>query len=135
MANKIVKIGLPCSPSKRTGSKILKGFKVLITYGVAHKTYYAFEKRMNKGLWVLSLINGYNVEINPLFVVECEEVKLVVNEYNVKGHPGYTAYKTITEYYFLHLNEDLENIDSCLFDRDNDIKLESRLVLTEKIKL
>ena len=135
MANKIINIGLPCDPCKRTGSKTLKGFRILITYGVAHKTYYAFEKRMNKGLWVLSLINGYNIEINPNFLVECEEIKLVVNEYNVKGHPAYTAYKSVTQHYFLHLNEDLKNVDNYLFRRHNDVELEDRLVLTERIKL
>ena len=135
MANKIINIGLPCTPSKRTSSKTIEGFRVFITYGGGmgggNKTYYATKLNSVGWCWKLTLIDGYVIEVNPKFVVECEDCKIVINEYSFDNIPYYKDCNGITQYYFLHLNEDAKNLDI----RGNDIKLSDRLVLTETKKV
>lgn len=116
----IVKIGLPCTPSKNISHDEFKCKRILVTYGGgmggANKKYYA-TKVVTGAFWGLTLIDGNKVEVNPDFIVDIEEIRVVklVTDItawsNHANHGEKKVKKSIkTEYFVLEYGEEAQII-------------------------
>ena len=115
-------VGLPCSPSKIIGQKVIKAKRILITYGGgmggANKTYYfTKQKKLADGLLQLTLVDGKKVEVNPFFIVDKNDCKILQLKTDITAHCNYhsntlgTKSKIETEYIYLDENETFTMVD------------------------
>ncbi len=124
---KVIEIGAPRSPSKHMETTTGTITKLLVTYGGGmggvNKTYYATKIKKTEGLWCLSLIEGYDIEINPHYLVEKECGKYAKIVYDITDHANYNnrvCNKSISiEYFFLHSNEEVKIIKEYSSRQDN----------------
>jgi hypothetical protein len=110
-----LKIGLPCSPSKRISVETIKATEILVSYGGGlggtSKTYYFTEKNSD----TYTLVNGEVIRLNSNFIVMEKPIVLVKQITDTTNHSNYrsTKYKKtiLTEYYKLKYEQDFEILD------------------------
>ena len=111
--NKVLEIGKAMSPSHFVGKGELKKMKrILVSYGGgmggANKTYYTekiHKEQAVNGTWNIVDIHGNMIELNPRFIVEVVETKVLILKTDITEHASYNSKtcksKILTEYFDL----------------------------------
>lgn len=111
--SKVLEIGLACSPAHFIGKGVVKNMKrVLISYGGgmggANRTYYTekvHKEQAVNGTWNIVDIDGNSREINPRFIVEIVETKVLILKTDTTQHTNYHKKtcdkKTLIEFFDL----------------------------------
>ena len=94
MAKEKLTFGLSCSPSEITDTQELSVTEFLVSYGGgmggANQTHYALDYKTNDDkFYVLELLNGNQIKINPRFVVSMQDKKVLRIENDVTAHTNY----------------------------------------------
>jgi hypothetical protein len=120
-----IEIGKSCSPSKIVSKEQIKCQRVLVSYGGgmggANKSYYATKiqkEQALQGRWILKLLDGRTIDVNPSFIVENEEINVVKIVSDITEHLNFNKSKekcvgkTLeTEYICLNVNEEAVFVD------------------------
>lgn len=137
MANQKLTFGLSCSPSEITDTQELAATKFLVSYGGgmggANQTHYALDYKTNDKFYVLELLNGNQIKINPRFIVSMQDKKVLRIENDVTAHSNYrekNCEKYIIVNYYAMDDTDTYTIDKNQFDS----KLPTA-ILSEKNKI
>lgn len=111
--NKVLEIGKAMSPSNFIGKGELKNMKrILVSYGGgmggANKSYYSekiHKEQAVNGTWNIVDIHGNIIELNPRFIVEVVETKVLILKTDITAHANYNSKtcksKMLTEYFDL----------------------------------
>ena len=136
MAKEKIELGLACSPSTITDVQELAVTKFLVSYGGgmggANQTHYALDYKKTKDYYVLYLLNGNTIEINPRFVVSKQDKKVVRIETDATGHGNYGG-KTCKKSILIH-HYAMDISDTFTVDKSDYISKMPPSILTEKYK-
>ena len=127
---KKLQIGLSCTPSHVVSHEIIKVTEVLISFGGgmggANKTYYCTNVQKGDPFYLLTKLNNEVKKVNPNFIVEMGDIRLVKLVTDVTAHKRYhdkSQPETIdTEYFKLRQGEDYEIVDKYTSRSDNELK-------------
>ena len=111
--NKVLEIGKAMSPSTFVGKGELKNMKrILVSYGGgmggSNKTYYTekiHKEQAVNGTWNIVDIHGNMIELNPRFIVEVVDTKVLILNTDITEHANYHKQtcqsRILTEYFDL----------------------------------
>lgn len=127
---KKIQIGLPCSPAHIVEHEMIKVTEVLISYGGgmggASRTYFCTNVQKSDPFYLLTRINTEVKKVNPRFIVEMGDIRIVKVVTDTTAHKNYHGGnhpKTLkTEYFRLRHGEDYEIVDKYVARHDGELQ-------------
>lgn len=104
---KTLLVGKVCSPSTIISNEVLEMERILVSYGGgmggANKEYYTSKIKKEGELLKIITLEGQKLSLNPRFIVEIEETKVLKVKTDTSAHSNYhdeTCKKSIVTQYF-----------------------------------
>lgn len=124
-------IGLPCTPAKHIEREKRELKQVLVSYGGgmggSNVTYYCTDIKKGTPFYHLIIINKEGneeeIQVNPTFIVEIRDIKVVKSIVDITAHKNYHGDKYPTTYAVRYIRMPQGDVDVVTTDKyDHDIK-------------